>query len=252
MPPPSRAVLVALVVALSAALLGCAASHARVDADASARVDAAGPADLGSPVFDADVCAPQEGTLTVSIVAVTHDVARCDFTSFDGAMLLDLRNEGVGPDTVVVSLDLCPLADADCRCDVRVTAPNFAHRFHGRAGHAFTTGVPVHGSVGPAHFGFAGAPSDAFPSGEVFYVVESEPATAPAAPVPAWFLTHPAFCTGGPAPCGWSRHAVSGMTSFGSIDDEVGVLRDTSFGCSETLRASSLLFVWLASPVNAG
>lgn len=77
---------------------------------------------LVPPVADAAsaTCTLDETSIAIEMVPVTLDVARCDVTHAENVTL-----SGVDPDPatngVRVHFDLCPAADADCRCDVVVS-----------------------------------------------------------------------------------------------------------------------------------
>ena len=68
----------------------------------------------------APACTLDETSVGVRIEPVTAEVARCAFTHADGATLMGIDG-APADDGIRVHLDLCPLADADCRCDVVVS-----------------------------------------------------------------------------------------------------------------------------------
>lgn len=72
--------------------------------------------DAGPPV----ACAASDLSVGVRIEPVTTDVARCMFTHVDGAFLTGV-DMAPADDGIRIHFDLCPAADADCRCDVVVT-----------------------------------------------------------------------------------------------------------------------------------
>lgn len=101
------------------------AGRALVDTSLEARdaplllLDVASPRDALTPLGDADVCALDETSVAVRIEPVTLDVARCMVTHADGAMLTGV-DAAPADDGIRIHFDLCPTADADCRCDVIV------------------------------------------------------------------------------------------------------------------------------------
>ncbi|MFO0683711.1 MAG: hypothetical protein U0234_16755 [Sandaracinus sp.] len=88
--------------------------------DAAAPVDAGALADAPRAADAAASCVQDETSVGVRIEAVTAETSRCVFTHAEGASLW-----GVDPAPadhgIRIHLDLCPAADADCRCDVVVS-----------------------------------------------------------------------------------------------------------------------------------
>jgi hypothetical protein len=130
----------ASVLVASTALCGCLA-HERpedsVDAGHTILVDtsiealdvAVAPRPDASVVIDATLaldgaapsCTPDTRSVGVRVVPVTTDTARCAVHHAEGVSLLAI-DAAPADDGITLHFDLCPGADADCRCDVVVTS----------------------------------------------------------------------------------------------------------------------------------
>ena len=118
--------LVPLALSLAASAPGCLA-HERPEPgpnDAAVLVDAAsvdaGMAGDAAPPDAWAECVWDDTSIGVRIEAVTADTARCVFTHADGASLWGVDADPV-EQGIRLHFDLCPAADADCRCDVVVS-----------------------------------------------------------------------------------------------------------------------------------
>jgi hypothetical protein len=108
-------------------LSGCLA-HERPDAlDAAVLADASSAADGAPDAFvpvDLDagpaVCAPSELAVAIRVEPVTSEIERCTFAHWERAALTGV-DAAPDDDGIRIHFDLCPAADADCRCDVVVT-----------------------------------------------------------------------------------------------------------------------------------
>lgn len=82
------------------------------------RVDAAVALDGGAA--DGGACTLDMRSVGVRVVPVTTDTARCQVHHAGGVSLLAI-DPAPADDGIRLHFDLCPAADADCRCDVVVT-----------------------------------------------------------------------------------------------------------------------------------
>lgn len=194
-------------------------------ADAFLAPDAPRPGDA-----DAGPACSSDLVVSVRVEPVTADVARCVFGHAEGASLT-----GVDPapsdSGIRIHLDLCPAADADCRCDVVVT----------------NVGTDIAAALGPdANVVVDLAPGEAFFPGAFLaitktptcmcdgcgcsepiylYAANATPDFAPSVPAPMTFSTGAEVCPARDCSFGgsWMLHA---RGDIGELDVPGGADRD--------------------------
>lgn len=207
-----------------------------------------------TPRHDAGACAPSDLTVDVRIEPITSDVARCAVTHSEGASLTGI-DMAPADDGIRLHFDLCPAADADCRCDIVVA--NVGTDIAGTLSPATNLTIDVAAGTHSIPFGaflaITKTPTcmcDGCGCSEPLYLYAAtgSPDFARSVPAPMTFARGAQVCagTGGEFGATWMLHAVG---DGGAADVPGGAQRDVG---SVHVRSISDIYIFGPGAACAG